>query len=346
MVEAVAVLIALGTGTLGFFLMILMAVLASRHAIVDQRSTIGALAREFGLDVLGTDVLVGRYDDHDVHQYAFSDGVRGESTETRVVVRGGLPQGMSLDQRALWSSLGGLPVPGELALDRRLRGTVVVSADDAVATRDVLADPAVIETFLALWRDGIRTELKDDRVILVRRHVHAKGRRLALAGAVRLARALEQAVRGPWTRLAADRGLAVAPDGDLLSGRVDGIALTVRFVAADPGRTDVVATFHPALPLGSVLGPAGSGSVRLGDPVLDGMIGVATPEPEALAERIARDEVRGLVLEVVHGHPGSEVAGDTVRLAVPGRLRAELGAKVDLALALAGALARSGSTSG
>ena len=102
------------------------------------------------------------------------------------------------------------------------------------------------------------------------------------------------------------------------------------------------ATLGRALPEGTRVAhvASGAGQVRLADPILDGMLSVETSDAPALAERVCDDAVRGPLLEVLHGHPGSVLTAETVTLYAPGRLRGTLQQTVDVVVELAHALCR------
>ncbi len=74
------------------------------------------------------------------------------------------------------------------------------------------------------------------------------------------------------------------------------------------------------------------------NPVLDHLLAVRCPDPEAARALVARPGVDEALLPVVHGHPGSALYDDRVRLVCEGKLRRGLAEAVDLVLTLARAI--------
>lgn len=96
----------------------------------------------------------------------------------------------------------------------------------------------------------------------------------------------------------------VARRGDGWGAGVEGvpIAITGRFP-----RIEMTASLRTSLPDGTLVVHADHGIVdkRLGDPVLDPLLTVQGPDLPALKDRLATEDVRGPLLDVLHGAPGS-----------------------------------------
>ncbi len=81
---------------------------------------------------------------------------------------------------------------------------------------------------------------------------------------------------------------------------------------------------------------------ELGNPVLDMLVAAKAHDwSRACALLVDEDLTTGL-LEVVHAHPGSELADETIRLVLPGYAYEELERTVEKVLALARLLREKG----
>ncbi|MEO0601524.1 MAG: hypothetical protein AAF211_08815, partial [Myxococcota bacterium] len=150
----------------------------------------------------------------------------------------------------------------------------------------------------------------------------AAQRQVELASAVRcvvdLYRALEQRYRdlieGGRRRLAASSGGTPRSLG--LRGCVDGVMITVIGPQLEDGSwtLEVRAAIAPPLPPGTRVTAQGTRTRgdRLGDLVLDHALQIVSDDPEALGRRLARDDVRGPVLDVLAAHPESVLRADEV----------------------------------
>lgn len=222
---------------------------------------------------------------------------------------------------------------------------------DKAAVRALLTDPAVqaaIRGVLGTFGELLITPrtvvthqqgpLFDDVALKVNR-------------AVALAVALRDRFEAPWKALGEAHGLTAVdtPDARVFEGEVGGASVRVeqaRLAGGDvPLRVRVVLT-RP-LPPGTELVHIDRGkgpSAALADPILGAQVHAVSTDPDALSTRLSRDAVRGPLLEVVHGHPGSRVTSEAVELLV---VPAPLDPKpaVDLALELERALREASSSS-
>ena len=87
-----------------------------------------------------------------------------------------------------------------------------------------------------------------------------------------------------------------------------------------------------------------SDGIRLGDPVLDGMVTVRGQDPERIRSLLRSDELRGVLLAVVHAWPGSSVTHQGVRLRMPGSCAVGLDARLEEATTLARLLSERSAT--
>lgn len=106
-----------------------------------------------------------------------------------------------------------------------------------------------------------------------------------------------------------------------LRGTVDGVRVSIMGPRLTDDRwvLEVRAALSPAFPAGTLVVARQEGvrrptarASRLGDLVLDHALCATSTDPETLAQRLARDAVRGPVLDVVAAHPASELRADEV----------------------------------
>ena len=81
-------------------------------------------------------------------------------------------------------------------------------------------------------------------------------------------------------------------------------------------------------------------AVRLGDPILDGMVSVRTEHPEQIAALLRDDALRGVLLAVVHAWPKSTVTNEHITLHLPHVRSSELEARLEEVTTLAAGLTR------
>lgn len=143
--------------------------------------------------------------------------------------------------------------------------------------------------------DGVQT------VVSIVRELHHRYRSLIEAG---------------LSRVQGTSSLQLGRPGEL-RGYVDGIPVTLvgPRLADDHWTLEVRARLTTPLPSGSrvVARRPSNASSSLGDLVLDQALSATSSNLDALARRLARDDVRGPVLDVLAAHPASELRGDEVR---------------------------------
>ncbi|NOY27892.1 MAG: hypothetical protein GXP62_18670, partial [Oligoflexia bacterium] len=270
-----------------------------------------------------------------------------------------LPHGLQVSREGIGASVaklfGGQDIQlGDSLLDPDLR----IRGVDEDVIRQVLKDGGVRPILPRLVTADPHSRIERDDVVL-----EEKGRKDArlehnLGTAVALAKALGAAVQQPWMDLAERTGLALRQvDGGVqFDGSLDGLRVAGRVLLgrSDPGtHTTVRVTLPATMPaMGISLldrthlrgdRPDADLGLRLGDPVLDGLIRVDARQPDKaralLTGPIALEtDLHGKLLAVVHGHPGSVVTSREVRVVSPGATAEHAGELVDLALDLARAL--------
>jgi hypothetical protein len=240
---------------------------------------------------------------------------------------------------SLRKALGGQDVQvGDLALDRafRFRGA------DPAAVGATCRDPAVRHALLLAGELGASFELRDGQIVFSRRGLAGEDVDRPLEAGLQLAAALADAVEAPWLGLAAARGLPVFRQEGLLclEGSSEGRAVRVEArVAGGRLGTRIRVGAAGTWPAGLRV-EKGSGA-GTGDPVLDGALSLWAADREAAvavlraADALRGVDLRGGLLEVLHGHPGSSVDEKGVELVLEGQPGAGLGDAFELAWRLA-----------
>lgn len=259
-----------------------------------------------------------------------------------------LPPGLSVrhldEMDRLLITLGGLDVEiGIHALDRSLR----FRGRNPRAVKMIFAGQAVRDAAEALVNTGTDGScIEDDEVRLVVPGLVGSGVGPWLDVAHQLAGALDEAFVAPWRRFtdACAMVLLTRDDHLLVEGELHGISVDVRASWSD--------TVVKAGVLGGV--PGGmrarkrqaddSAGIRLQDPILNRMLFVEGDELSAIESWVVDDRVRESMLEVLHGHPGSEVGLDGVVLRTELLDESQIAEKIELAVALARGLSTGGDT--
>lgn len=153
-----------------------------------------------------------------------------------------------------------------------------------------------------------------------------------------LADGLLAEIGDPWARFADEPDFhPIRGDGSRLEGSRGGVRMTA---TRGGGEVRFVAHLKQPLPPGTLLVHADFGVVdfEVHDPILDPLLTIQTSDLPALRALIARDDVRGELLDVVHGAPGSTVDAHEVVCVVKAPF-GELSAWADKVAALVNALA-------
>jgi hypothetical protein len=267
-----------------------------------------------------------------------------------------LPPGLQITREGAGDTLaklfGGQDIElGDPILDPKLR----IKGLDPDAVREVLAWPAVRDRLILLLQAGTYSRIEAGSIILEEQGAKDLQLERNLAEGAALAEALAEAVQAPWTRLGARFGLEVegTTGGVELRGEVAGLRVEAR---AQVGRSDagpqtvVRFTLPEGLPrMGVSLSERGgerggeSPGIRLGDPVLDGLVKVEARDEQAARALLTGPaaqaaDLHGKLLAIIHGRPGSVLSGRELRVKGPGATADHVGALIDEGLALACAL--------
>ena len=144
-----------------------------------------------------------------------------------------------------------------------------------------------------------------------------------IRAAIALARALDQARFGLLEPALERMGLPTHARHTQVEGEIDGIRIELGVPGLEDGawQTRIVGHLSRPLPHGTELVSAElprDSDLELGDLFLDQPLHVTTSDVGALRARIARDEIRGALLDFVCTWPGSVVLEDRVMHVVKG----------------------------
>ena len=301
----------------------------------------GAVAQALGLEfrpggALKTMEMLGQIDGLTVHVRTVSRNAGNHSqlfTVVDVAPTAPLPAGLRVHREGIGTrlikALGGQDIPlSDPTADAGLR----VRGDDPAAVRAVLDHPSAAPALRAVMDGAAHTRLEKETLTLEVGGYGIDALEALVRTAVAGARALDAAVQAPWSALAATHGLQhqETPGDATLSGEIDGLHVLVRAQRAGAGaRTRIQVDLCGGLPPGVRI-RAGAGGPRLGDPILDGRVTVETdPDDPAvhaaalrwLQARIQdpRHDLRGCLMDVLHGMPDACVESGSVRCGLPHR---------------------------
>ncbi len=226
---------------------------------------------------------------------------------------------------------------GEPRLDRLLH----VKADDPEEVRALLGAPEVVTALRAVLPYAKGFQLRTHTLSFYEDDVLTTLLRHRLGAAADVVRAIERQAVAPWRAAAGRWGLSLDADSLHLEGLAEGVALEVgvRQVRDEPtlqirGQVD--------LPLPEDLRvmrrEPGNAGLRLGDPILDSLLVVSARSPDAARRLLLHSEVRGPLLAVVHGFPGSTLVGRQIIWRRPGRAAGDLSDRIGDVVELCAAL--------
>ena len=293
--------------------------------------------------------MVGDIDDMHIHVDIHSRK-QGKSsvpyTRVQVVPPQQVPDGLRLTPEGLGSALvkavGGQDIQvGEAALDSRTR----IQGDNPADVQALFADARLQSELLGLFSTSRFNHFGGGAVVLEKRGRVTDDIGRLMEQALSIARQLSEARMRPWNDLVRrhpDLALSTPDRAHIALAGQTADGLHVQAAARlDAGRTRLTVAVPADLPPGLVIAAGDRpGGVRLGDPVLDGMVSVSGAPAEVLRPLLLDDELRGELLAVVHAFPGSRVSGNSVVLNLPVASTLELADRLEDACRLARALAR------
>ncbi len=257
-------------------------------------------------------------------------------TVCKAQVQGALPVGLRVHPAhigtRLLSAMGGQDIEiGDAYLDHELR----IRADVDDETHALFAEARLRRAFTTLIEQGGSSRVQDGEVVFEHNGT-LDGEALApfVDATVELAEALAEAQLAPWKRFAdahrftlKQRGWQLDLSGYTRQGRAS------RLRRAPEGKiwmwVQLFGAGQPPGVLADLAVQAGEGGIALGDPVLDGRMAVSGHDAEAMRRLFRIADAQGLdlrerLLELVAGHPGSEIKDGAVHLVVEGHPVARL----------------------
>lgn len=164
-----------------------------------------------------------------------------------------------------------------------------------------------------------------------------------------LAVALADSAAACWAQRGAAYGLSferIGRRGYRLMGRRGGVPVQLAWTASDPrdpGQTTLDLALSVVLPADLRVvarAPGAPGGLALGDLILDRTVRAEGADVDVLRALLARDDLRPLLLDLLHGAPGARLEGPRIRLVVegpdPDALLVHLDAAAELARCLCG----------
>ena len=303
--------------------------------------TARAAAEELQLhfDVLAW-TMKGALDDFDVTCERF-DG--GQQTKITVNLGFQMPRGCHVRPRGTFDGLANV-VRG---LDVQVGNDLDPKLDIRGSERDLkvlLNDPEVVAALdEILERDGYFW-LTEDELTLIEPGNYVDDAVAWLRRSVRLPTRLRELWHEPWTSLRERLDLRDETDGAgrRLAGNAGGVPLVVQEHRHDASYPTlrVTAQLEDPLPDDTLVIHPSEGRRRritFADPILEGHIHATSSDEDALIDRLCRDAVRGPLMDLIQGHPGSRLTSDRIGLMLPDAPLDPNGA-VDLVLELEAAL--------
>ncbi|MFT5680028.1 MAG: hypothetical protein ACI8RZ_000933 [Myxococcota bacterium] len=331
-------------------LILLGVMLYAQHQAAEMERHWRAIAAERGLEWLPggwftTPKLIGKQGDYGV-EVGIENRSHGKSTTPYTTVRARptrpLPRELRLTQEGFTATFGKLfggqdILIGDAFLDSKLR---IRSADEA-ATKALFREPTLRRAVGALANGCTYSRLENTEVILEQQGKLSVGVDRMLDDVLQLVAALDGAPLAPWQAVSSRLSLNLIDQGSRanLSGTHRGqrVVLSVNLAA----RQTIIDVPITGLPSGlSITAGKKSDAIRLGDPVLDGMVSATGRNPDAIRTLLRDDDLRGELLSVIHAWPGSAVTPRGVRLIMPGAAAEGLDARLEEATTLAATLTR------
>ncbi len=259
-----------------------------------------------------------------------------------------LPPGLRLQVEGVgWKLLGGLGLKDIQVGDAQIDSALRITSTDPAAAVAAFRSPAVGAAIRSVLDQNLRVILegRDLKVLQVGVADREVGERYDQLLAV--ARAVSGALTEPWRRMAQAHGLVLKVDDRRVrvDGRWAGLQMTATAGRWAEGRTRTSIRVRVPAELPRDLWilrrdeVAPEGCLDLPDPVIGHLLCVRCPRPGIVPALLDDDELRTLLLEVIHGHPGSAVQNNGVMLEVEDFVTGEIEHEVDLAARLARALA-------
>ncbi len=235
-------------------------------------------------------------------------------TRVQLLLDAPLPDGMEIRRPVPGGSLFR---PGRI---RHLMGSLEVDrafalyGPDTVPMRSLAASSRIRRALAHADRIGAYVTMDDHLLQLDQVGRGVDDLRERIEHAMELATALADVSGAPWLKAVERFGLTLRREGRRLvleGDRPWGSLRVVTRVDLEPLPTRLTARFDralgPAFSVTSLVDRSIDPGIRLGDPILDGMIAVSSRHPVATQALLSHASLRGPLLAVVHAFPMSRV---------------------------------------
>lgn len=338
----------------GFIIIIFVTALVGLLSYSKQVSSVerswGEYAQATGLRFTAKDfftepALAGQIDGYSVFVTTVKRGGKNKTTFTQATITTlrAMPQGLTVNQEGLLDAVtklvGGQDIAiGEETLDSKLR----FRGESAASITALFADHNLQHTLQFLSNYTHFSKLKGREVIVDQRGLMTDSIDLLVSDALRIAQAMDMARLRPWQELAHQLGLSLSEQLDriVLSGEHRGH--TIKLTVDLKQDTSTITLPLSGMPAGLSVVASTEAGIKLGDPILDGMLTVGGSNPDAVRMLLLDDELRGVLLAVVHAWPGASVNASRIRLPLPHTDTTDLAARLEEVTTLASRLMRPG----
>jgi len=175
-----------------------------------------------------------------------------------------------------------------------------------------LHHPEVETALAACTAAGATVNIAHRKVVLTVTHLSATDAKdeqpdpVLDALAKDLAAAFDCGWRTPWEAITTEFGLIW--DGATVSGVIDGIAIAAEEIPTQAGWHIRIRAQLPLHMADGFRVRRGSGGLKTGDLMLDTALRIETTDPAQARQCLTRPGLREPLLELIHGHPASEVS--------------------------------------
>ncbi len=256
-------------------------------------------------------------------------------THTKLTLSAPVPWHLSVRPKKFLDKIGEWVGVKDVELGIRLDSKIWVrfASQSLWHGKTLLTRPEVVAAMEAVDAEEIYFRINGSYVELRFRGRHLSAGDRGVDVGVALALALNAVMEEDWAALA-EEGLRWKSEVYGLEGHLRGRALDV---VCDGKETALTVWLPTPLPTETTIGrkDALKGTHGFDDAILDRMLHVHSDDVEAVRERLCTDEVRGRLLELVHGYPGSWLLTDRLEVRLQGFVGVGLRRYVDAAVDLA-----------
>ena len=332
------------------FVAVLIALLSHSKQVSTVERTWGQYAQEQGFRFVPKDFftepeIYGEVGGRSVLVSVVKRGGKNKTTFTRATISTlrAMPKDLAVAQGgvidAFSTLVGGQDIEiGQEALDKKLR---IRGASEASIV-SMFADADLQRALRVLTNYAHFSKLKDNSIIVEQRGMMTDSIDQLVSDALHIAEAMDSARMRPWQEAAHQQKLSLSEQSDrlILSGEHRGH--TIKITVDLKQDTTTITLPLSGMPAGLSVVASTEAGIKLGDPILDGMLTVLGSNPETVRMLLLDDELRGVLLAVVHAWPGASVNASRIRLPLPHTDATDLAARLEEVTTLASRLTRPG----